>query len=264
MQIFCNNFIYDGISPSDYGMTPGHFNSSGLEDGDIGMKLDLTAVSVGAGPVPLLLDSRYADVLEMEITLISDGSSPDGFISPVTERNIYRWLTGRKQYAKLTFPEGKLDSLYFMAVPINVEPYMLLDKTAGFRITFRCDAPWGWEEFSLSKTVDNALEFQIDNTSDDLWSDLPMVLTITKQGTGEFYLYNKTSGETMLFTELPSGAATTVDGNTLIVSSTVPRHNFYPVFNKKFLRLKPGINELKASGSADLTISCLFPRKAGI
>ena len=64
--------------------------------------------------------------------------------------------------------------------------------------------------------------------------------------------------------ELPSGAATTVDGNTLIVSSTVPRHNFYPVFNKKFLRLKPGINELKASGSADLTISCLFPRKAGI
>ena len=72
----------------------------------------------------------------------------------------------------------------------------------------------------------------------------------------EFSIKNETTGETMSFTDLPSGGLTVnIDLENQIITESKHGYNLYDYFNFVFLSFIQGDNKIKIAGNGTVSIS---------
>lgn len=193
----------------------------------------------------VIQDVDQTGVLTFDLELVSDRP-----LNSYEVNVLHSWLFGKSGYRKLNIQAPDYSGFYFNCYMNSPEDYYIQDGFNGMKFNVVCDAPGAWEEpkiFSF-KPADGSTII-INNTSASNDYVYPIVEFTLSSGT-EFAITNMTDDENrpFSFSGLTSGEMCAVNGETGEITSSLGL-NRVGCFNKKFLRLLPGRNELKCAGS---------------
>ena len=144
------------------------------------------------------------------------------------------------------------------------------NKARGIRCKAECDAPWAWEyprteSYAFPANVgvkNNSIHFL--NLSNDHNDTMPIVKFKLSPNQTDFHIINPTyNGLDFGWKDLQGGETIECDCQTGIITSSTGMRRLKH-FNKKFLRLVAGMNELECIGFVDsLDITYTPVRRVG-
>ena len=255
------NFIYNGIPSEMYGLviasseTGENGVSGGSEVNPIVDKASRSAVFKCFGV-------EQKDPLEFPIEFFCYKEIDRFDLSA-----ILLWLCGHDDYCDLQICQNDLRNFYYRCFLLDPEVLYYDNKARGIRCKVRCDAPWAWEynrteEYSFPNQ--NNYEISFANKSNNNQDTLPIVTFTLAAGTTAFKIINHSYKDLeFAWTGLQSGETIICDCERgTITSSTGMRR--IKNFNKQFLKLISGINDLECVGAVDkLVISYTPVRRVG-
>lgn len=237
-------------------------DSSGFIEPDTAQSLELTKETVGNNPKSRLINVKYEDVLTFNIGLAK--SMGDEFTTAET-RNIHKWLMGDK-YSSITIDNARYENIHFNAIVTNIQEEKIGDKIIGFTITFECDSPYGYETITNTYDIASTKTISINNTSDDFINSKHYVkptISVIGGSTGSITIKNNTLNEETTLSIL-SSENITMDGENMVITSSVANQNLYSKFNRVWFKLEMGVNSITITGKATVTITFNVARKVGI
>ena len=175
---------------------------------------------------------------------------------------IGNWLFQRN-YKPFISDDNTSKIYYCMAV--NQSEFYTADLTTGyFTVEFRCRDAYGWslpsiQDFNLSTAATPTL-ISLSNTSNVGYDYYYPILEITMRSTDTaITLTNITDGNRVFqFTNLSVGESLYVDNQKKILTSDTENYRFSN-FNKNWLRLLYGDNDIEVNGKCSLRVKMQFP-----
>ena len=266
MAFWGDEFIFDDIPCSEFGLMVYHFGSTGQED-----------VSFQNGDIiEDRLSNRY-DALtyglvqnqSLEYTLVF-GANIDSLDANVNldryeVEAIAAWLTGHETRKWLTIVQDDMESFRYKCAISELKLITYGDMPWAFSCKVSCDSPFAYtipEVFTY--TVNGQDTVRLINRSSYNGKYRPR-LEIAIRGGDSFSIQNTSDGNrTFQFTGLPGGGSLViyVDNKNQVITNNMDL-NIYPCFNMKFLRLVRGDNMLKLTGNAEVKFICEFPVNIG-
>lgn len=255
------SFIFNGVPSEQYGLI---VTKLGTEE---------ETFSAGANVNPITdktLRSAEFELLGVEQSEPLSFSIEFSSQKPLDAFNrsaINLWLFGQKKYCDLQICQRDLRNFYYHCFLTDPE-FVYYDNYAySIRANVVCDAPWAWEyprtkRWSFPDTQFNKIRFL--NLSNDSNDTLPQVsFTLTRNNTKFTVINHSYNDRRFEWTGLQGGETISVDCKTgIIISSTGLRRA--DNFNKKFLRLINGNNDLECIGTvSDFAITYRPVRKVG-
>lgn len=258
------NFIYDGTPSEVYGLV-----ITKMGDGEEG-------VSGGSSTEPVTDKTFRSPVFQC---FGVEQKKPLSFdIEFFSQREIDRfdlsaillWLCGHNTYKELQICQNDLRNFYYRCLLLDPEVLYYDNKARGIRCKAECDAPWAWEyprteSYAFPANVgvkNNSIHFL--NLSNDHNDTMPIVKFKLSPNQTDFHIINHTyNGLDFGWKDLQGGETIECDCQTGIITSSTGMRRLKN-FNKKFLRLVAGMNELECIGYVDsLDITYTPVRRVG-
>ncbi len=251
MGFYARSFQFDGIPSETYNLLISEIDGS-AEDETMGSStMEIKSQKIYKKPVPYFYGMTPAENLSFDISAFT----PDEEIDALSFQLIQAWLFSSRTYKKLLiFQEDMMDGIYFNCIFNNPKIIRVGNKIVGFTATIECDAPYGWNfpktttYTYTTPTVDNGFVF--NNTSNDkgvyLYPDT--VITMNAFGGSVTITNASDSSRVFSFTGMSPNEVITVDNNLQTISSSTGLLRLSN-FNKHFLRLIPGVNNLRIQGN---------------
>lgn len=201
----------------------------------------------------------YDSPPEFSFSVVSE--SP---IDEYTRREILSWLIGRKSFLPLILHQSDLNHYTINCVFTSAELIYMNGYCIGFSLTATADSPY-------AKATPDVFIYEGDGTEDtfnilcntDLQEEYIYPIITFNDSTGSssnknISIFNMSDSGTreFAFTGLGTSADITVDNETRYIHSEAGATGFLSKFNKNWLRLKRGRNELKITLNGTATISC--------
>lgn len=204
--------------------------------------------------------AKYTDVAKPSVTFIDiDGED----IQPYKVRSVLRWLTGSRQNAWMNVynVDGDIVCSYLGRFT-DVKLQKMDARVIGIVAYFTATTPWAYSEVqTVTMQLNGVTNFSIDNESDELYSLIyPRIIYKNTQNDASLSIKNNTVGEETVFKKLQQGEIITIDNNFVAYSDNTSRI-FNDDFNFVFPALSAGLNDFKAEGIGELTISFRYPMK---
>ena len=204
--------------------------------------------------------AKYTDVAKPSVTFIDiDGED----IQPYKVRSVLRWLTGSRQNAWMNVYniDGDIVCSYLGRFT-DVKLQKMDARVIGIVAYFTATTPWAYSDVqTVTMQLNGATNFSIDNESDELYSLIyPRIIYKNIQNNASLSIKNNTIGEETVFKKLQQGEIITIDNNFVAYSDNTSRI-FNDDFNFVFPALSAGLNNFKAEGIGELTISFRYPMK---
>ena len=204
--------------------------------------------------------AKYTDVAKPSVTFIDiDGED----IQPDKVRSVLRWLTGSRQNAWMNVynVDGDIVCSYLGRFT-DVKLQKMDARVIGIVAYFTATTPWAYSDVqTVTMQLNGATNFSIDNESDELYSLIyPRIIYKNTQNDASLSIKNNTVGEETVFKKLQQGEIITIDNNFVAYSDNTSRI-FNDDFNFVFPALSAGLNDFKAEGIGELTISFRYPMK---
>ena len=204
--------------------------------------------------------AKYTDVAKPSVTFIDiDGED----IQPYKVRSVLRWLTGSRQNAWMNVynVDGDIVCSYLGRFT-DVKLQKMDARVIGIVAYFTATTPWAYSEVqTVTMQLNGVTNFSIDNESDELYSLIyPRIIYKNTQKDASLSIKNNTIGEETVFKKLQQGEIITIDNNFVAYSDNTSRI-FNDDFNFVFPALSAGLNDFKAEGIGELTISFRYPMK---
>ena len=204
--------------------------------------------------------AKYTDVAKPSVTFIDiDGED----IQPDKVRSVLRWLTGSRQNAWMNVYniDGDIVCSYLGRFT-DVKLQKMDARVIGIVAYFTATTPWAYSDVqTVTMQLNGATNFSIDNESDELYSLIyPRIIYKNTQNDASLSIKNNTVGEETVFKKLQQGEIITIDNNFVAYSDNTSRI-FNDDFNFVFPALSAGLNDFKAEGIGELTISFRYPMK---
>ena len=204
--------------------------------------------------------AKYTDVAKPSVTFIDiDGED----IQPYKVRSVLRWLTGSRQSAWMNVYniDGDIVCSYLGRFT-DVKLQKMDARVIGIVAYFTATTPWAYSEVqTVTMQLNGATNFSIDNESDELYSLIyPRIIYKNTQNDASLSIKNNTVGKETVFKKLQQGEIITIDNNFVAYSDNTSRI-FNDDFNFVFPALSAGLNDFKAEGIGELTISFRYPMK---
>lgn len=247
------NFIYDGTPSEVYGLVITKIGGEGEENVSGGSQVKPVTDKTFRSPVFQCFGVEQEDPLSFEIEFFCQREIDRFDISA-----ILLWLCGHNTYKKLQICQNDLRNFYYECLLVDPEVLYYDNKIRGVRCTAECNAPWAWE-YERAETysfpastyrTSNAIRFL--NLSNDHNDTLPRVTFKMSPQSTEFSIVNHSYGDRdFSWTGLQGGETIECDCQTGIITSSTGMRRLKN-FNKKFLRLVTGMNELECIGNVDL------------
>lgn len=253
--LFCDDFLFRGRRMSDFGLVNATFDDSGLSPKEIGLKKTLHTARTGTSPVTGLYGVSYDGPLVFEGILMRDGAAP---IPMETFREVVRWLTA-DSYERLYVSNQFCEGTYFNCVFSDIRLYENQGLPIGIAVEVTCDAPYAWEELSVTGTSPMTVTVQ----TDDLLNQVRPRFRFTCEVSGPAAIFNETTGERLCLDDMLAGETCKVDTGRFLLISDIPERNFYSSFNRVWPSLAPGENVIFFTGFPSLEITAALPRKVG-
>ena len=278
MDKTCKYFTYDGRSSEDFGIILGSEDGA-INEVPMGLsrssgKSDITRYRL----VPNHSGTSYDEVLEFEICLIKNpcqGRSQDDMkFTRAQISEINAWLTSPR------FPQ----LLHFVDFDDSIKDDMYIDYFAVFtnvtsvangdihelKFTVTCNAPFAFSQ-EYKRVIDassGSAECHINCTTDERQMDVYPVITIEPLATGIVTIENSTQGKS-LSVECLNDNIVSIDNEKLKISDLTGKLiklsdlGLMDIGNLYWFSLSYGVNDIKITGEAKVTITYREYRKVG-
>ena len=253
------NFVYDNMPSEKYGLLI--TSIAGESVSPAGSAISLITDKVFRNPVQQLLGiDQEPLVFDVEFT------SPKP-LDMFEIDSIATWLTGQHEYKKLQIDQADLKNSYYNCIITNMSNVYYNNRGHSFRCTVECDAPWAWE-FETVKSwqfpdsaINNERLFIV--TSENSLIKPLIEFTLTDFNTTFSIVNHSLNGLEFGWTGLNVGETITVNCATQEISSSTGLFRS-DKFNKRFLSLRKGVNNLEFRGTVkNVTFTYQNAKKVG-
>ena len=250
MPFYSSDFVYNGVSSNIYNLYVSEIGGDGSSTWSGSGSMEIYNKKLYRRSKPFFYGSAVGDNLEYELSF----TAPEDIDSRTSEL-IQKWLFSSRSYKKFMVIQPDMQDVY-MNVILN-DPQVVREGNLirGYTCTAQCDSPFGGWKFPKTKNytytseiIDSTITF--NNTSDDSGSYLYPVLVITMNNAGGDIIITNQSDNNRIFSfvDLSPNEILTVDNSLQQIYSSTDLIRMSK-FNKKYLRLIPGINVLRLQGN---------------
>jgi phage-related protein len=248
--------VFDDIYFSDMGLTV-ISDKSGAREVNFGFKQNIIEEKVRDRNYFYRVDE---EALSFSITVLLD---EDKEWSYEKRREIINWLFKKeyKIFRSLDFP-----NIAYYCIATGDAKITLASMLKGyFTINFRCDASHGWSypvntQFYDLSNNDTYTILEIENIGNIKPYHYPEVEFLLQGDSTGITIQNLSdSGRIFEFTNLTMGENIYVDNDKQRIITSLSDTYRLDNFNKNWLRLVQGANQLKITGKCTLQIRCQFP-----
>lgn len=258
LSFSATRFEFANKSSEDYSLTISSFGSG--EDTTVmpgGVKLYTEKIFRRTSEY--LLGTDITPMLEFPIQLTTD----NGELSAVDLQTIGAWLFERTNYEDLKIMQPDMTSVKYRCFFLDPKIIRVGNKIVGVSATVHCQDAWATGE-EKTFTYTGVGSFVHNNSSDNNNYTYPITIITANAFGGTLTITNTSDANRITqFTTIAANEVLTIDNSRqTITSSTLLRR--MSNFNKKFFRLKRGINNLTISGNiASVVIKYANARKIG-
>ncbi len=178
-------------------------------------------------------------------------------LSVQIQSGINRWLIGQNRYAPLRIVQDDMEEYFYNALITNLEYTSFGNFAFAINATVHCDSPYAWTLPKLHSGLFNYRDavktMTVYNDSDVLGFIYPdLNITLNTSQTKSLQIRNNTIGDDNESSFNIDNMSTTypkieVDGTNRIIKSSDPNFKLND-FNKRWVRLAPGNNQLQFIG----------------
>lgn len=262
-KMYLDDFSYNGAKLSDIGCMTCFFDSSSEDDNEfINTSIESERASHN---ITDFIVSSATDSYEFDITLAkkNDTGSNGVYFTKAECRQIMKWFNVTKRFLPFKILDEEYDGLYYNCAVKKIGYKVIGGNIAGVDITFVCDSFCGWVDKEISYAITDILTTELIIDTDETEYPVYPVIEFTKTASaGEFFITNKTTDVTTAFSTVPQNNTISIDCDKNVLTSRYTEStNLYLSFNKKFLYLQDGANELEISGTGTLKMKYKEARK---
>lgn len=258
MTIQETNFIFDGKSSDMYEIIMVDFDTpTASNDEETSL---LTAKSASSDKWDLY-GVEYSSPLTSKITIVNkDGT----YVNSDKQRELKKWLC-KHRYSWFQVDQADLSNIYYRCILNNPQMVNIGRMNGGISFTMTCDSPYAWsQEMSAEYAVTNDTgSFIFNHVSDIDEYILCPVVTITSNIAGTIEIINTSdSSRKVKIENCTVGEVITLDGTLDKISSSNGRVVLNS-WNKKFLEMIEGGNNLTINGNCTVKLTYRLPRRVG-
>lgn len=266
MAFWGNEFIFDGVPCSEFGLMVYHFGANGQED------VNFQNGEIVEDRIPSRYDALTYGLVQnqsLEYTLIFGANMESVDANSSLDRYdveaIAAWLTGHQVRKWLIISQSDMEPFRYKCMISELRLITYGDMPWAFSCKVSCDSPFAYtlpEEYVY--TVSGELQVRLFNRSSYNGFYRPK-MEIAMYGGSSIAIQNLSdNNRTFELKDLPGGRSLViyVDNKNQIITNSMDL-NLYPCFNMKFMRLVRGDNILKITGRAEVKFVCEFPVNIG-
>lgn len=261
--MFATDFIFDNKRASDFNLMIGSFNN-GIETAS-GGEIEFSVIKAPNQDKYDFYGAAINSVLTWNFSLLKNpcytNDADELYFTQYEERQIAKWLLKQDGYKYFRFEQEGYENIFYK-VQINMSPYQIGGRTAGFDLTVTSDCGYGYsQEFTHNFTLNRENSINLTINSDINSYILPH---ITLNGNGSFYISNNSD----LSQNISNAKSTQLSNVTGTVSMDSDKDIITGIsspndFSWYFLRLVNGVNEITtdSEGNIELKITYREPRR---
>lgn len=266
MAFWGNEFIFDGIPCSEFGLMVYHFGSNGQDD------VNFQNGDIIEDRIPSRYDALTYGLVQnqsLEYTLVfganMESLDKNSSLDRYDVEAIAAWLTGHSVRKWLVISQTDMESFRYKCMISELRLITYGDMPWAFSCKVSCDSPFAYtmpEEFTYS--VNGESQVRLFNRSSYNGFYRPK-MEIAVYNDRTLSIQNLSDGNRLFqFSELPGGNSLIIymDNKNQVITNNMDL-NLYPYFNMKFMRLVRGDNILKLTGRAEIKFICEFPVNIG-
>lgn len=241
--MYALDFEYDGGYLSDFGFILCDFNgASGAQISSIGSNITFTTAPRRKGRKHSFVSSEYKETIQCSFHICKD---PDQFddmrISYEEYRDLMRWLN-RHEFCRFRVIYDDKDDptreLSYFNASFNILKITIGEILYGLELQMETDAPYGYgrEQSYYKKLTGSNGTFVVYDLSDDIGYTYVSVKA-TCSSAGDLVITNTTTGHETVIKNCSSGEVITIDGDALVITSSLESHKICKDFNYVFPRI---------------------------
>lgn len=264
MSFFGRTFCFDDKMSEIYDLRILDFNPSNPTNSPTGGEVSIKEEWIYRLPKPYFYGRYYQSVLEFDFTVGSFN-----YIDGQTRHAIESWLIGRSTYLPLRIVQDDIEDVVYNCIITKSTQNYVGNLNYGLNLHAVCSSPWAEKiQPTLTKTYAGGLStetFSYLNSSAYNGYNRPTI-TFTMDATATYFSIINASDNNreFRFDALSPLETITVDNERGIITSSIVGQLRIANFNKNFLRLIQGINNLTLSGYiTNFTLDTTFFKGVG-
>lgn len=239
--MYAVDFEYDGLRLSDFGLTIGRVDSSSdIDVVSAGSNISFNTVKRHHGKIYGLTSTSYEECITTTFQIFKDPCQYDTLKLTNDEfRELMRWLNRHKFLKFHLIPEdGDNRAICYYYASFNVGKILVDDEVSGLELEMETNRPYGVGETQIYDCVveDTSEVFSFDDISDDI-SYTFVNMHIVPSEDGDLTITNQTIGSTTVIKNCRAGEKINIDGDTMIITSSLSSHKICNDFNFEFPRI---------------------------
>ena len=245
-------FTYDGIFSGTYGLKIADFNTDVVIETPV-FSPTLNVSKPATSNRFFHNGIVYESAPQYQFSIVSEQPIDD-----VIRREILAWLTGRKEFKRLYIHQPDLESYYYNCVFTDMQIIAVNGRCHGFRFTANFDSPYQYGEPTVVNIEGTGVSQKIlINNRSDIIDGYTYPIVSFKSNTGSIDIVNNTDdmNRHFILSGLLADEEITVDNELKYITSSRAGEKLSN-FNKNWLRLRPGYNELNVSINGTGKIVC--------
>jgi hypothetical protein len=186
-----------------------------------------------------------------------------GFMDNDKERQIKKILVRKNNFNWLSFDQDDMMNIAYYVIMNNPQKVNIARETGGLKFDCTCDHQGAWTTLKTKSltTVNGGLLYKMILDTDDADEIIRPSLIITPTTTGNISIKNTTRNETVTLNNCVIGENIILDGNNCKIKAT--NGLLLDRWNKYFIRLQDGVNNLELIGNFSLKINYRLPIRVG-
>ena len=247
-------FTYNGIFSAVFGLKIASFDSNTSADETTIFSPEITTAKTKGMKRFYATNIDYSEPPEFDITMISEAVIPE-----IHKREILAWLNSGNDFQKLEITkDGSTESYYYMCKLTDIREVKVNGYCVGYTVKAVLDSYYQYGKSTSVKLSNNNYtehSISITNQSDIIDDYVYPQITFKLNNSGTIKIVNETDDSTreFIFTDIPANKEIIIDNDLKIINGDGA---FLSNFNKKWLRLKRGKNNLKITIDGEIEISC--------
>lgn len=257
-------FLFDGRSSEYFGLRIGYIDTNAINKMMGSFSLDIKEKKLYRRNVPFFFGAEGNPHLEFDISAFTEEE-----LTAQDFEQVQNWLFGRKSYKQFQVVQEDMEHVYFNVIFNSPELVKVGGQIRGFNCRVICDGPYAYRNVAaVNRTYTgdptNTNEVFYNPSQDGSAYLYPTsVITMTATSNGDLSIVNASDDNREFeFTDLSANEVLTVNNSLGIITSSTGLRRLSK-FNKKWLRLVPGANNLTITGNvASISHTFVLPVKS--
>lgn len=248
------DFIFNDIPSETYGLKIGFFDGSGIKDSFSGIRRSIEEYKIKRKSKPLYHGVEVTDKIEFDLVVYSESE-----IDTYDRQAIDNWLY-LNEYAYFSIVQEDYENLFFRCIITQSEKIEIGNVPYAKTLHFSCDDAYAYSNiynYAYTSTT-TPVTYNIENFSNLNEYTYVEDMTITMATAGTVKITNVSESNRIFeITGLSSGEVLTINNDNKMLISSVASDRI-GLFNKKWFRLIPHVNQVKLEGNFNIVMNVRY------